>query len=106
MDPWEQKMVDFIRHGHKDRVEYLKTLDKAILPSQLKRIQQNDKSIAEDLVLPEWMEWDLLYEWAQRQKTGEKGRTCILCDQEMENGMDFNEKFVCENCFLKIKNME
>jgi len=95
-----------IRRGHKNRVEYLESLKEKVLPSQIKRIQQNDKSVKKDLVLAHWMDWDTLYEWSQTLKVNAKGADCILCDKEMPNGMTINDKFVCENCFLKIKNME
>jgi len=106
MDAWEQKMVEFLRRGQKDRVDYFEGLHKSMLPSQLKHVQQNDKTILKELVLPKWMTWELLFEWANRHKVNENTRPCILCNNENDAGIDFMEKFICDYCFLKLKNME
>ncbi len=104
MDNWEEKMLLLVKHGHRDRVKFLETLHKSVLPLQLKKIQQNDKTVLKDLVLPSWLDWDLLYEWSLRSELIQSARECILCNKEQEFGMEFNEKFICENCFLKLKN--
>jgi hypothetical protein len=100
----EEKINDFYRKGAKDKAQYLENLHKKFLPSVIKRIQQNDKTVLKEIVLPEWISWDLVYEWSQTQKTG-TGRECILCNENKEHGMDFKEKFICETCFLKLKEM-
>jgi len=105
MDEWEQKMYDLMRQGHNDRVEFLEKLDQMLLPSQVKRIQQNDKTLFKEIVLPPWVTWEMLYEWSMRVKVNSQGRTCILCNNDSEAGMEFKEKFICDNCFLKLKNM-
>ncbi|MCR4335422.1 MAG: hypothetical protein NUV57_02695 [archaeon] len=106
MDSWELKMTDFLRRGQKDRVAFLENFGKQILPTQLTRIQQNDKTIMKELVVPQWMDWELLYEWSNRYTVNEEGRECILCNNSEKNGMEFMEKWVCENCFLKLKHLE
>ncbi len=105
MERFEEKMIEFTRKGDMEKVKWMKNVDRIILPNQLKRIQQNDKTVLRELVLPKWVRWDLLYEWANNKKI-RNGRLCILCNEHSENGMDFNEKYICENCFLKIKNWE
>ena len=106
MDQWDEKMVEMVRRGQRDRVKHLEKLHKSILPMQLKRIQQNDKTVLKDLVLPSWLGWDLLYEWSNRKKVVGKTRECILCNEAQEFGMEFKEKFICDNCFLRLKNLE
>jgi len=102
----ESRIIEMVRRGQNDRVEYLKNMHKLLLPSHLKRIQQNDKTVLKEIVLPQWLDWDLLFCWANEHKTKETGRECILCNNIAENGIDFNEKYICEECFLKLKNKE
>ncbi len=101
----EEKINEFYRKGAKDKAQYLENLDKKFLPSVVKRIQANDKTVLKEIVIPNWVSWELLYEWSQTQKN-HKGQQCILCNELNEHGITFKEKFVCENCFLKIKNWE
>jgi hypothetical protein len=104
MDMLEMKIIEFTRKGDTVKAGWLKNIDRVILPSQVKKIQQNDKSVLRELVLPKWVSWDFLYEWAAGKKSN-SGRLCILCNTGSECGIDFMEKFVCENCFLKLKNL-
>ena len=106
MDYWDEMMLDFIRRGQGDKKQFLESeLKKSILPSQLARIQQNDKTVLKELILPEWLNWDLLFEWGNRQQQVSKGVECILCNSLNERGKTFNGKFVCEECVLKLKSM-
>lgn len=99
-------MVGFVRHGHKDRVQFMETeLKRRVLPSQVERIKQNDKTVLGELVLPKWLDWDLLYEWSLRIEAPKKGHQCILCNEYAERGTDFNGKFICDPCFFRIKRM-
>ena len=102
---FQERMDEWLRHGEKDKVNYINSLNKKILPSIVQRIQQNDRNVLKEIVLPKWLSWEMLFEWSQTQKVG-MGRRCILCNSLQENGMDFNQKFICERCFLKIKNTE
>src|SRR3989344_3242761 len=104
MDLWEQRRLEFVKRGQNDRIKFLENLTNTILPVQLKRIQQNDKTVLKELVLPNWVEWELLHEWSNRHRALENARECILCNEQQEAGMDFKEKFICENCFLRLKN--
>lgn len=104
MDELEEIKLKWVRAGHSDRVKFLEGLSKIVPPSAVLRIQQNDKSVLTELVLPNWLDWDVLFVWAQRQSIV-KGRPCILCSQYYENGVDFKEKWICEHCFLKLKQL-
>ena len=101
---FEEKVNELMRRGDKEKVSYLKSLDRTIMPSQLEKIQSNDRSVLRELVVPKWVSWELLYDWAKDKKLA-NGRRCILCGELDEVGIDFNNKFVCEYCFLKIKNL-
>lgn len=103
----EKQKTEWIRKGAIDKAKFVEKLDTTILASQVKRIQQNDKSVLKEMVLPKWVDWDLLYTWANSKTVlSEKGRRCILCNEAQENGIPFNEKFICENCFIKLKHAD
>ena len=101
---FEQKLLELSRRGDSEKSTYLKNLDNTVLPSFVKRIQQNDRSVLKEMVVPGWVPWDLLRDWAD-SKGERKGRRCILCDGFSEIGVDFKNKYICEYCFLKIKNL-
>lgn len=103
---FEQTVINFTRKGAEDKVRLLKNLHKKVLPSQLKRIQKNDKSVLKEMFMPKWVSWELLRAWADNFKMPGKGKVCILCDEKKENGIDFNERFICENCFVRLKQLE
>lgn len=104
MGKFETRKNELLRKGEIGKVRWLENIEKAILPSQFKRIRQNDKTVLKELVLPSWVKWDTIYDFATTKKNNE-GKTCILCNLEHENGVYFIEKYVCESCFLKIKNL-
>ena len=105
MDFWEQRMVEFVRRGERSKVQFLDTLNKSILPVQLRRIRQNDKTVMKELVLPPWLDWDLLYEWSLHHAEPSKGKECILCNRNSEQGSFYNDKFICEECLLNVKSI-
>ncbi|MCX8158168.1 MAG: sigma factor G inhibitor Gin [Candidatus Diapherotrites archaeon] len=104
MDRIEKLITEYTRKGQLDKANFLKNLDKVLLPSTIQRIQQNDKTVLKEIVLPKWVDWELLYEWANSKKI-KNGRTCILCNESSETGIDFKSKFICDNCFLRLKNL-
>lgn len=102
---FEERLADLKRKGDSEKVSFLEKLHKKILPSQLERIQANDKTVARELFLPNWMNWELLQSWANGFRREKKGLYCVFCSQQNELGINFLEKFVCENCFFKIKKL-
>ena len=99
-------MVSFMRRGEGSRVQFLEhELRKRVLPMQIKRVRQNDKTVLKELVLPQWLDWDLLYEWSMRESTPQNGAECILCNRKAERGTDFEGKFICDDCFFRIRSM-
>ncbi|MBN2067731.1 MAG: hypothetical protein JW744_04650 [Candidatus Diapherotrites archaeon] len=105
-DFFEEKLLDLARKGAEDKVRILKGLHKKVMPSQFERIRQNDKSVMQELFLPKWISWELLRAWSDNIRPAGRGRTCVLCNEPNEMGITFNEKFICENCFVRIKQLE
>jgi len=102
---FEKKMAEYTRRGHIDRMKWMQNIRKVILPQYVRRIQQNDKTVLKELIMPEWVSWSLIYDWAMQQKHSYGTRDCILCGQQSELGIDFNEKYICDNCFIKLKHL-
>ena len=103
---FEDRISELTRKGDRQKVNLLKSLRKKVMPSQLKRIHNGDKGVLQELFLPKWVSWDLLVDWASDFKERQQGRECVLCGNRSELGMDFQQKFICEGCFVKIKNLE
>ena len=103
---FEQTVIDLTRKGALDRVKLLKSLHKKIMPSQFERIKENDKSVLAELFLPKWVSWELLRAWADGFEMPQKGKVCILCNNRNEMGLDFNDRFICENCFVRLKQLK
>jgi len=102
---FEEKVLELSRRGEQKKAEYLKNLDNVILSSFVKRIQEDDKTVLKEVVVPDWVSWDLLRDWALAKGTP-AGKKCVLCSDFNETGVDFKNKFVCRECFLALKNME
>jgi len=103
---FEKKMVEYTRRGNIDKMRWMKNIQRVIMPQYVKRIQQNDKTVMTELVMPSWVTWELIYDWAMSQKHANRdGRMCILCGNTAELGIDFNEKYICEHCFIKLKHL-
>jgi hypothetical protein len=62
---FEEKKLKFLQKGQIDRVKYFEELNKKLLPSIVHRIQQNDKTVLKEIVKPEWLDWETLFEWSQ-----------------------------------------
>lgn len=103
---FEQTLLELTRKGDIEKVKLLKNLHKKILPSQFERIKNNDKGVMKDLFMPNWVSWELLRAWADNYSVPGKGTECALCSAKSENGIKFNEKFICEECFVRIKQLE
>ncbi len=103
---FDARVLELVRKGDEEKVSLLKNLNKKILPSQLVRIQKNDKTVLSELFLPKWVKWSLLQSWASKYKLAGKGNECVLCSEKNELGIDFNNNFICENCFVRLKNLK
>jgi len=102
---FEEKVLELNRRGEQKKAEYLKNLDNVILSSFIQRIQKDDKTVLKEIVVPDWVSWNLLRDWAL-SKEKPTGRKCALCTNFNETGVDFKNKFVCRECFFALKNME
>jgi len=102
---FEEKKQHFLMKGQLGKVKYLETLHMKLLPQQVERIQQNDKTVLRELVLPSWLSWDLLFDWANQMKLTSSSKRCVFCNETDEVFINFKEKFICNNCFVKLKNL-
>ncbi len=102
MDDWEKRMIEWTRRGNLEKVKFLQNLNKIVLPSMKSRIQQNDKSVLHEMVLPSWVSWELLYEWAMRGKENTGKKSCIFCSKP-ELGIAFKGKHICYDCLNEFK---
>jgi len=103
---FKQMVLDLTRKGAVEKVRFLKNLHKKVMPSQFEKIQRNDKKVMQELFLPKWLSWELLRAWADNVTPIGKGRACALCDLKSDLGIMFNEKFVCENCFIRLHQLK
>ena len=105
-DLFEERVLDLTRKGDVEKVKFLKNLHKKVMPSQIERIQEGDKTVLAELFLPKWLTWDFMQIWASRFKTEGEGRKCNLCAEKSKVGIDFDEKFICNNCYMRIKHLD
>ena len=105
MGLYEEKLLDLKRKGAENKWRFLEALDKKVLPSQKKRIQQNDKSVWRELVLPGWMSWELLFDWATQGLEKEGKQVCLFC-RGFNPGINFKGKHVCWECFNEMKSVQ
>ncbi|MBI5553550.1 MAG: hypothetical protein HY917_02305 [Candidatus Diapherotrites archaeon] len=100
---FEELMTDYVRRGEREKANYFLSLEKSMLPSHLKRVESGDRSVLKETVVPKWVSWEMLQEWVKYKKSA-GGKRCALCELTAENGIEFMNKFLCDNCFLSIKN--
>lgn len=92
-----------MRRGDMEKAKILQSLSKRIMPTQIQRILKNDKSVLQEMVLPGWLSWSLLKEWAEERAEQENGKVCALCSNIKDIGIKFNDKFICEKCYKDLK---
>jgi len=90
------------RIGAVDRAKWLETIDKRIPASYKARIVKNDKTVLKELILPNWLEWDFLREWALNDSDGE---TCGLCGNKVEDFIVFKDKIICKECLRELRHI-
>ncbi|MDO8627225.1 MAG: hypothetical protein Q7K42_02060 [Candidatus Diapherotrites archaeon] len=98
-----EKILEFTRRGDFEKVKWLKNIGKTIQQSQKMRIAQNDKSVLKELILPKWVNWDLLFTWALASSDKEGKQACIICHTVTMLGTGFKGKFLCGECISDLK---
>jgi len=103
---FEEKYLELKRRGDQEKANWIENIEKHVRPSYIDRILIEDKKVMQELVLPKWVSWELLHSWASEvKKKGEKIiDLCVLCGKRDNLGVYFNEKFICEQCFIGLKN--
>lgn len=102
---FEEQYLEYRRRGAKEKYSWMENIDLKILPSQKKRIQANDKTVLKELIIPQWVNWELLFSWATKETFNQTGKECIICNNTNELGIKIENKFICQNCFVKLKQM-
>ena len=98
-------MLEYTRRGEEDKARYIKNLDKSLLPSQRARVLSNDSSVWHELVVPKWLDFDMLREWIMLKDKPANREMCTFCNSYSENLLNLNGKYVCRECGEKIKEM-
>ena len=96
---FEQIINNYLRKGLVGRADYLRKLDSLILPIHKKMIQENDRSVLRELILPKWMEWDVLVAWAN--KDIEEHSRCLFCNRPAE--YEYKGQNICSKCISALK---
>lgn len=99
---FEAKLLDLTRRGETKKVKWFRNLENTILPSQIDRLLKDDKSVWNDLVVPEWCSYSMLREWAASKRKGDTEKICRLCDKLKDEGKTIESRFVCNECAQKI----
>ena len=101
---FDEKLDEYLRKGDRQKVKWMQNIGKIIMPSQTQKIINDDKTVMRELFVPKWVDWELLRDWALGRPRA-KASMCILCNNHHDLGLVFNGKFVCQDCFMKIKGM-
>lgn len=100
---FEKTLNEYLRRGDIEKAKILQTLDKRVMGSQIQRILRNDKTVLKEMVLPSWLNWELLKAWAEQSTAAQAGSLCALCSSLKETGISFHDKFICEQCYREMK---
>jgi hypothetical protein len=103
MGKLDEIILQWHRIGQKDRARWLETIDIRIPNSFKERIKQNDKKVLQELILPTWLEWDILRTWALE---GDDSATCNICGSVTEKFTNVKNATVCGDCIREIKNVK
>jgi formylmethanofuran dehydrogenase subunit E len=101
----EQHMIELTRRGQEDKVRYIKNLDRSLLPSQKQRIINHDTSVWHELVVPNWLTFDMLREYIITKDKPQNAEMCTFCNSAVENPLNLNGKNICRDCAEKIRGM-
>jgi len=98
----EEMILKCQRSGALDKARWLQTIDQKVPPSFKKRIQDNDKSIYRELILPTWVTWDFLRDWALDDAEQVK---CSACGQVTEGFTNYKSITLCTECLENLRKM-
>jgi len=98
----EEMILKCERTGQQDKARWLKTIDQKVPPSFKKRIIQNDKTIFRELILPSWVTWEFLRDWALDDAQTIK---CSACNAVTENFTNYKNITICNECLENLRKM-
>ena len=100
MSKLEDMIMKYHRIGAIDRAKWLETIDQKIPKSFKERIKKDDKTVLRELILPNWVDWDLLRTWALEE---EEEQTCDICGGKTKDYIIFRGKTICRYCLNDLK---
>ncbi len=98
----EDLILKFQRSGAQDKANWLSSIDRRIPPSFKSRIVKNDKTILRELILPSWVSWDLLRDWALED---ENETVCTVCGETKKEFVNVRAATICTDCIREIKRL-
>jgi len=90
------------RTGQKNKARWLKTIDQRIPPSFKKRIVENDKTVLRELIMPSWITWDFLRDWALEDADEV---ICTACGKVAQYFINFKNITLCQECLESLRKM-
>jgi len=103
MENIEEMIMKYERIGARDRARWLETIDEKIPPSFKERIKANDKTVTRELILPTWVDWNLLRNWALDDKSKV---TCSACHEDTSKYIVYDNLIICKDCLSEIKKLK
>ncbi len=98
----EEMILKLQRTGQLDKSRWLETMDQRIPPSFKKRIVENDKTVLRELIMPNWVTWEFLREWALDDV---KRLNCSACGKVTDDFTNFKQVSLCSECLETLKQM-
>lgn len=98
----EEMIMKCERTGQLDKARWLKTIDQKVPPSFKKRIVENDKTVLRELIMPTWVTWEFLRDWALDD--ADQAR-CNACGNTTDNFINYKNITICQECLDNLRKM-
>jgi len=98
----EEMAMKLQRTGQLERARWLQTIDQKIPPLFKRRIIENDKSVLRELIMPSWVTWDFLRDWALEDADEIR---CSACGLVTENFTNYKNITICNECLENLRKM-
>lgn len=96
----EDLILKYQRSGAHDKANWLSTIERRIPPSFKGRIIKNDKTVLRELILPNWVTWDLLRDWSLEDEDQAK---CTICSDIKAEFINYKNATICNDCLSEVK---
>ncbi len=95
-------ILKYQRTGNLDKARWLETIDKRIPLSFKKRIIENDKTVLRELILPNWLTWEFLRDWAMDDA---QQVICSACGERVTEFVHYKQINLCRECLESLTKM-